>query len=244
MVLAILAAIVAALVAVFGLVPRMVESRMTQANERFKSQLEDAKSNRELTTLERGTPYKINELLTQSLIRFAETGERTAEAMEKLVIDNKKTTEQIIEQSKIASTRIAEQGAATAVSVNENTVALGVNSASMSVIDTNFQTSISKLMREGSIPTQRIEEIVLAIKALLEIFDPIIRSIPDNMVVMKGLRDVYAASERLVTQATKTPVAPEDKEEAEMLVGQIVSNVSNPPVTAAAAPDSLATVPP
>lgn len=215
----IILSILVAIGAVIALVPRMVRSRMNQSEERFNSQLEGEKDERELRKQERLASieaYKAitegNKVMLAHISSFGKSVDRLADS------DEAKEKQNIAMSS----------------TVGDNTRALAANTASMTGMDNNFQVSITKLITEGSIPTQRIEEIVLAIKALLEIFDPIIRSIPDNMVVMKGLRDVYAASERLVTQAAKTPVAPEDKKEADELVDKIVSNVSNPPVTALA----------
>lgn len=242
MLLAVFAAIVAALVAVFALVPRMVESRMKQADEKFKSQLEDAKTNRELTTLERGTPYKINELLTASLIRFADTGERTAIAMEKLVEDNKRTTLQLVEQSKIASLQFTEQGKETDIAISKNTAALARNTASMSSMDTGFQKDFGDFLLTGTMPMQKISGVIDGIVNTLELFKPYIYSIPANKEIIEKFRNIHTLTQQLVEQTATETIPPQDKEESVELASKIVSDMSKPPVIAA--PDSLAAAPP
>lgn len=222
--LTILAAVGGAAVGIFALLPRMIESRIALNQKRETSQINNTEHEQSVRGQERLSTVKTLETMMSYVVSFGESSERMATAVEAIVTQSKQSTAEIIEQSKIASLRIAEQSQA-------NTLALSTNTASMTAMDTNVQTSLAKLIKDGSVPSQRIEEIVLAIKAMLEIFEPIILSIPENMVVMKGLRDVYAASQRLVTQAGLTPIATQDKAEANALVQGIVDNVSNPPVS-------------
>lgn len=221
MIAAVAGAIIGAAVDTSKLFPRAIDARLRLSEETRQSQLEGEKEERNLRNQERQANIEAYKAITDAnKIQLALISKLGAS----------------IERFADADEATEKQSASMSKAVGANTEALSANTGAMDSMGTTFQVSLTQLITEGSIPVQRIEKAVAAIKTLLEILAPIIRSIPENMAVINGLREVRAASDLLVEQAIKTPVADEDKQEAGELVDAIIKNVGTPPVSDAVVP--------